>query len=689
MTLLAEHADSQRPVGRIINWARIRRRVASNPWTVAATLVPGMAALAICLYQLSLFGGLFGIHGPTNGRGYDDGVYLGVAVRLIHGLMPYKDFFFAQPPGISLLMAPVAALGDLVGSRDALAIVRVVTAAVAGVNAGLAALAVRHRGAPAMFLAGSAVACFPLAVAADHTLYLEPYLVLFCLIGLSLMFVQGAVAPPRRVLLAGAAFGFATSLKLWGAFVVAAGILLLAARYRRRLLPYVTGAVAGFSIPCLPFFVASPHAFVRDIFTVQFGRLGSTAGRYYSYPASFRVSEITGLPGLTVFHPSTGFDVGVAIAFATGVALIYAGAFRRLPDAEWMFAIAAALSVAGFFSSSEFYDHYAYFTAPLLAILLAVSISRLVARIPRLGLAPVVMGVAGLAFLLPQQAGFARTYLSATTDDTSAAEQFIPAGACVLFDDPDFAIDADRYSPAGRSCPGVVDPFGLWLADAGFNPTFGTELPDSFVTTWAQWLERADYVMLVAPYSDYIPWTNQLMSWFSSNYRLVYSAPNLVVYQHVGGGAPPAGASDSSGLIQAGLAAEQTGSLQQAIKDFQGAAKADPSDPTPAFDLAVAYQKGGLRAQASAQYRTVLLIDPRFTPALSNLAALEEPTDPATAIYYYELELKITPADPRANVRLGVLLIQAGETIQGYTYLDRGLRLDPALRATLPAGIRP
>ena len=119
---------------------------------------------------------LIGIHGYT-GNGYDDGVYLGAATRLVHGVLPYRDFDFVQPPGITLVMGPVALIGRLIGTRDAMAVARCFTAAVTGLNAALAALAVRDRGRTAMLVAGVSLALFPLAVAADQSLLLEPYLV--------------------------------------------------------------------------------------------------------------------------------------------------------------------------------------------------------------------------------------------------------------------------------------------------------------------------------------------------------------------------------------------------------------------------------------------------------------------------------------------------------------------------------
>ena len=47
---------------------------------------------------------------------YDDGVYLGAALRLVHGVLPYRDFVLVQPPGLILVMTPVAALAKWTGT---------------------------------------------------------------------------------------------------------------------------------------------------------------------------------------------------------------------------------------------------------------------------------------------------------------------------------------------------------------------------------------------------------------------------------------------------------------------------------------------------------------------------------------------------------------------------------------------
>lgn len=52
---------------------------------------------------------------------YDDGVWFGTAVRLAHGILPYRSFVDDQPPGVPVLMLPFALWSRSVGTRTAFA----------------------------------------------------------------------------------------------------------------------------------------------------------------------------------------------------------------------------------------------------------------------------------------------------------------------------------------------------------------------------------------------------------------------------------------------------------------------------------------------------------------------------------------------------------------------------------------
>ena len=147
---------------------------------------------------------------------YDDGPYFGSAVRLVHGSMPYRQFVFVQPPGITLLMSPAALLSYVTGTGWGLAIGRILTllAGTAGVT--LAGLLVRHRGVLAVLVTCGIMAVYSDAVAAAHTVLVEPWLVLFCLAGAVAVFDRDRItASTKRLAWGGVLFGFAGAVEAW------------------------------------------------------------------------------------------------------------------------------------------------------------------------------------------------------------------------------------------------------------------------------------------------------------------------------------------------------------------------------------------------------------------------------------------------------------------------------------------
>ena len=82
----------------------------------AAVAVVGMTLLAVALQVLRLTrpGAVL------SGGSYDTTLYLGSAIRLLHGAVPYRDFALLQPPGLVLVMSPFALLSLAIGSRGAL-----------------------------------------------------------------------------------------------------------------------------------------------------------------------------------------------------------------------------------------------------------------------------------------------------------------------------------------------------------------------------------------------------------------------------------------------------------------------------------------------------------------------------------------------------------------------------------------
>ena len=142
---------------------------ASWPLRPAAVIaVAAILALALRLFQLSRPGYLSGF------TQYDDGVYFGNALRLVHGAIAYRDFAMVQPPGSMLLMTPIALAAKVFGAAWGLAAARLATALADTANVVLIGLLVRHRGTLAVGLACGGYAVYPAALIASQTLLLEP-----------------------------------------------------------------------------------------------------------------------------------------------------------------------------------------------------------------------------------------------------------------------------------------------------------------------------------------------------------------------------------------------------------------------------------------------------------------------------------------------------------------------------------
>jgi tetratricopeptide (TPR) repeat protein len=196
-------------------------------------------------------------------------------------------------------------------------------------------------------------------------------------------------------------------------------------------------------------------------------------------------------------------------------------------------------------------------------------------------------------------------------------------------------------------------------------------------------------VVLSIPESDYIPWTPSLLNWFNENFALVSSQPRTYVYRRKVPSSPGIVATgDASQLVGTGLAAEAAGNVNQALVDYKAAASENPGNAYAHYDIGTIYQQRRFTRAAAKEYRQTLLIDPKFADALYNMGVLEAPIDPTTAIAYYLKDLAIEPNNASANFNLGLLLIKRGEETRGYSYLKDGLRLNRALSADIPPGVK-
>jgi alpha-1,2-mannosyltransferase len=507
------------------------RPAAVAPWPLRPLAVIAVAAalgLGLRIFQLTRPGYLTGY------TQYDDGVYIGNALRLVDGVIPYRDFAMVQPPGSMLLMVPAALGGKVLGSAWALGASRVLTVAADTANVILAGLLVRHRGSLAAGLASGVYAVYPAALTASASLFLEPWLNLFCLSAAVLLFrgdrirgEPGAVG--WAVFWAGACFGFGAAVKIWAAVpALLAWIVCLAARRGR--VRFAAGFAAGIAVPCLPFLLLAPSGFGRTVFVSEL--VQATHGRVGANP---RVADITGIAGLS----SIGVDPKIwAGLIAAGLLVLLAAAAwlrGRGTPLDW-FALAAMAVVTGMlFSPSEWYEHYAAFAGPFLAVLVALSAGRLFAPSPAQADSPArararwarrsaaVVAVLAVA-AMGAGGGYAVTKLYPARD-VSAASAYIPPGACVLTDTASVTVVIGRFTAARPGCPALVDAVGTLISTTdGQDFAAGPAGLAADTQTWLTAFQHAQYVWLIGN-NGYtgarIAWTPALYSYFTSHFRLI------------------------------------------------------------------------------------------------------------------------------------------------------------------------
>jgi alpha-1,2-mannosyltransferase len=538
--------------------ARLRAYWLSNPGKVM--LLATLLAVALRLFTLSRSGYLTGI------TEYDDGVYIGGSVRMTEGQLPYLNFAFIQPPGILELMLPVAIIAKVTSTVKALALARLLTALASAAFIPLVGNLVRYRGAVVTTVACGVLAVYPPDISSAHTLLLEPWMNLFCLIAMNLAFRRGHLARPVMLGWAGIALGFAGDIKFWAAFpaFVLLMICLLVTKDRvRRVRDYLLGLVVGFGVPAAPFLIATPLSFVRSTILDQAARDGSPVA------LGVRLANLTGLidvyttKGKFTLNPGGGsmfaaFDsanvsdahsigwlpILVAVVVAAAIVIGYAVQSRRLTPLEWLSLATAVIAAAAITGYSAFFYHYADFPAPWLALALGGAAGALAGhRTWSLIVVRVFALVVVLIAVLQ-----VREMFPLTAHGAEAIAHEIPAGACVITDETSLTVGADRFANLPPGCPDIVDSLGSTLVlSHGVSIQAGASKMPAVVAQWQQWLGKADYVWLSpgGGSKKRIPWdngTNELWLWFKAHFVVVgpNSSSTGQVYRRVGY-VPPVG----------------------------------------------------------------------------------------------------------------------------------------------------
>ena len=511
---------------------RFRRPGAVTAVIVVATLV----GLALRLYQLSRPGYLFGI------TEYDDGTDFGSAVRLINGALPYRDFLMVQPPGITLLMAPVALATKSVGTVWGMAAGRVVTALASAAAIPLVGLLTRHRGLLAVSVTCGILAVYPDSLQAALTVLLEPWLVLFCLLGALAVFDGDRLASGQRLIWGGLAFGFAGAVKVWAILPVLV-ILALAARRPRQAGRFAAGVAAGFLVPVLPFALLAPVTFYRSVIVAQLVR--SDVARV---PQELRLQHILGLTHAPQLPTPALVAIGAAvIVIIAGLVVLGVRLTHQAPPALDVFAtVTTAIVVVSFLLPSDFYNHYAAFLAPFLALAIALPVSRVLGALPAAGSraragsllrrGAIALAAVALATLAVLQ-GLAESNMAAAipASEISAAQRAVPPGACVVTDQVSYTIAINRFVSDLPGCSTMVNGVGSdYALSSGHNGLTGAGNVPAVERLWVSAFRSAQYLWLTSYSTRRIPWTPQLRAYFLANFVPLTEGPDWLYVRKAG-----------------------------------------------------------------------------------------------------------------------------------------------------------
>jgi hypothetical protein len=515
---------------------------------VLVIAVAGAFSLAIGWYQL------LGMGEWHQYLEYDDGVWFGTAVRMAHGVLPYRSFVDDQPPGVPVLMLPFAFWSRSVGTRTALAAARLAVPLVQTLGVVALGCAVRHRGALTTAIACGAMAVYPLCLIDQRTVMLEPFCATFCLLGLAAAF-HGDHFSGRagRLAAAGACFGLAGACKAFALLpfaVVGAG--LVASPARRRSVAFLGGTAVSFALVTGPFFVLAPGAFLHDVVVTQFARRGVSEPSIYD-----RLASLVGSPPSTVpagFSDHRDRELAVVLAVLIGALVVgsYAAGWatrlgrgargrgtpapRRpapgrpapLDAAAVLMAVVTGTALA---APAAYYYHYAAFFGPFLALVLGLAAGRL----GRLGRrAPVVVTVAALAVLAVGAVHGVQTVRASPggLPPVALIDRLVPPGACVLGDDAPTLLLADRFSSAAPGCTAVTDAFGTTISsDGGFPASTPPGHTAPTVAVWLGALRHSSYVVLALGFQERrIPWdAPALRRYLASHFVALTSSGDIVL----------------------------------------------------------------------------------------------------------------------------------------------------------------
>ncbi|WP_284668048.1 glycosyltransferase 87 family protein [Myxococcus sp. SDU36] len=459
---------------------------AQHPW--APWLLIGAGAWLLRVAGFFHRGGALGY--PVD---YDEGVYFSAAALLTHGVLPYRDYFFVHPPGIVVLLGPLAALGGRVDAATAFSVVRGFIPLLGALSAVLCGRIVQSRwGTRAGVVAALVYALYPEAAATERGPFLEPALNLACLgTAWGLLRPADTGRALRRDVCAGVLLATACAIKLTaGVWVVAVAWALGGAGDLRRARRVIGVAAFTGLLWVGPFLAVAAGPMVEGLLRFQLQR-----------PPDGELEPVRRL--LTILGEG---HWGVSVLSLLGLAGALARARRSDAVAERLFSLAWLLTVAVFLASKSYWGQYNASLAPATAVLAGLGASLLLDWAERRSRRLEVAMVAAVGLLalssLPAALRSANQRDRGLLTIGNAIRASVPAKATLCAFEPAWAIAAGRLPGLPWGSPLLVDPYGLMLHDASDGSARFTSATAAFEDERTQrtvlpLLERCDALVLL------------------------------------------------------------------------------------------------------------------------------------------------------------------------------------------------
>jgi 4-amino-4-deoxy-L-arabinose transferase-like glycosyltransferase len=452
---------------------------------------------------------------------YDEGVYFASSAMLLRGVLPYRDFVFAHPPGLLYFLSPVAWLGTVRDPAFGFAAARWLVTLVGCANILLLGrLAMRWAGPLAAIIAAAVYATHPQAVPIERGPFLEPVLNLCCL-ALASVWLDGKREDRLgwRALVSGALCGLAASVKLVGVVWLLA--CLVSRPRQRSLADWIGFAAAGAAVwfaLAAPLALTAPASFFTQV--VSFHAHRPPDGPFG--PAA-RLGAVFWQHGLIL--ESSLIVCGLAFALGRG----------RDPSrrAERFFACAFIVIVTSFLASPSYWSQYnAHLALPesALAGYGAANLWRWASRpaakfrwVPVSALLIAVLAWGARRAILTGHrrspelialAGFVRTG--------------VPSSATLFAFDPSWTIAVGRLPGDGPEASRVVDSYATMLLDASRSGRHFAGAVEAFGDSASQFSVRrvlAQSRFVIVGARGHGQMSPETLTWFQSRFVQRFPPP--------------------------------------------------------------------------------------------------------------------------------------------------------------------